>query len=339
MMVDDERAPEARGAVSEAIPRSYWYSWQFLGTFAAIILAKDAGSGGFSLAAPVLNAINREIGPDPDITWVSLSWTLTQGISTLVVGRMSDVFGRRWIFVISCLLGTVGAIWASQAGTVKQLIGATVMLGLAGGVQISYFWIISEIVPMRWRFIANAILYVFSFTSWIGPKISYDFYTKTAAGWRGSYYLLIALNGLSTLLFFLCYHPPSFKQLHRGTALFHLLKTFDWTGLVLYTASFTCFLIGLNWGGGRYAWDSPQVLGTLISGILGLCAFEAFETSLPRWFPGVTPFVEVHFFTNIPLLAITGMTCVAGSAYYGIASVWPKANEQSAGNTNLRLEF
>lgn len=323
MMVNDERAPEARGAVADTVPRSYWYSWQFVGTFAAIILAKDAGSGGFSLAAPVLADINKQIGPDPDITWVSLSWTLTQGVSTLVVGRMSDIFGRRWIFIIASLLGTAGAIWASQANSVKQLVGATVMLGLAGGVQISYFWIISEIVPMRWRFFANATIYLFSFTSWLGPKISYDFFTKTPVGWRGAYYLLVALNGLSTILFYLCYHPPTFKMLHRRTALFHLLKTFDWVGLVLYTASFTCFLIGLNWGGGRYPWASPHVLGTMISGIVGLAIFGGFEVFLPRWFPTVIPFVPMHFFTNIPLLAITGMTCVAGSAYYGIASVWP----------------
>lgn len=323
MLVDDDRAPEARGAIAYAIPKSYWYSWEFIGTFAAIIMAKDAGSGGFSLAAPVLASINQEIGPDPDITWVSLSWTLTQGISTLVVGRMSDVFGRRWIFIVASLLGTAGAIWASQAQSVNQLIGATVMLGLAGGVQISYFWIISEIVPMRWRFAANATIYMFSFTSWLGPKISYDFFTKTAVGWRGAYYLLVALNGLSTLLFYFCYHPPTFKMLHRRTALFHLLKTFDWAGLVLYTASFTCFLIGLNWGGGRFPWASAEVLGTMISGLGGLAIFVAYEIWLPRQFKNITPFVEMHFFTNIPLLAITGMTCVAGSSYYGLASVWP----------------
>ncbi|KAL2825105.1 fungal trichothecene efflux pump [Aspergillus pseudoustus] len=322
-MVNDDRAPEARGATTDTIPRSYWYSWEFIGTFIAIILAKDAGSGGFSLAAPVLNDINREIGPDPDITWVSLAWTLTQGISTLIVGRLSDVFGRRWIFVSASALGTAGAIWASQATSVKQLIGATVLLGLAGGVQISYFWIISEIVPMRWRFIANAILYVFSFTSWLGPKISYDFFTETDVGWRGSYYLLVALNGLSTICWWAFYHPPTFKMLHRRQALFKLLLSFDWLGLLLYTASFTCFLIGLNWGGNKYPWGSAEVLGTMISGLVGLFLFIGFEMWLPSYTKAITPFVEIHFFTNLPLMAITGMTCVAGSTYYGWASVWP----------------
>lgn len=323
MQTDENRAPEARGAMSDAIPRSYWYSWEFIGTFAAIILAKDAGSGGFSLAAPVLASINREIGPDPDVTWVSLSWTLTQGVSTLAIGRLSDIFGRRWIFIVASLLGTIGAVWASQAQSIQQLIGATVMLGLAGGVQISYFWIISEIVPMKWRFMANAVVYACSFTSWLGPKISFDFFTKTAVGWRGSYYLLIALNGGSTALFYLCYHPPTFKMLHRRTALRNLVMTFDWAGLLLYTASFTSFLIGLNWGGGRYPWASREVLCTTIAGICGLVLFVLYELWLPRYWKTVIPFVEMHFFTNMPLMAITGMTCVSGSAYYGMASVWP----------------
>lgn len=323
MLLDDERAPEARGAFADSLPRSYWYSWQFLGTFVAIILAKDAGSGGFSLAAPVLASINAEIGPDPGVTWVSLAWTLTQGISTLVVGRLSDVFGRRWIFVVFSVIGTAGAIWASQAQSIKQLIGATVLLGIAGGVQISYFWIISEIVPMKWRFAANSFIYVCSFTSWLGPKISYDFFTQTAAGWRGSYYLLVALNGLSTILFWLCYHPPTFKMLHRRSALMNLLKTFDWIGLVLYTGSFVAFLIGLNWGGSSYPWGSAHVLGTLIGGMVGLGVFVGYEIWLSRRFKSVVPFVPMHFFTNLPLLAITGMTCISGSSYYGLASVWP----------------
>jgi hypothetical protein len=73
MLVDTERTPEARGLNIEDVPRSYWFSARFLGSFLAVILAKDAGSGGFSLAAPILTSINHDIGPSPNITWVSLS--------------------------------------------------------------------------------------------------------------------------------------------------------------------------------------------------------------------------------------------------------------------------
>ncbi|OAP57920.1 hypothetical protein AYL99_08658 [Fonsecaea erecta] len=323
MLVDDERAPEARGTTEDAIPRSYWYSARFLGTFTAIILSKDAGSGGFSLAAPLLSNINAEIGPDLDITWVSLSWTLTQGISTLLVGRLSDLFGRRWIFILGNLIGTIGAIFASQAQTVKQLIGATVLLGIAGGSQISYFWTISEIVPMRWRYVANAFIYVCSFTTWLGPKIAYSFQTETTVGWRGCYYLLIALNGLATICYWAFYHPPTFKMLHRRTALKEMIVSFDWLGLILYTAGFTVFLMGLTWGGGRYPWSSSYVIGSLVAGAVGLVLFVLWDIWLPRRSQRTIPLVEMHFFKNFQLMAITGMTCVAGSTYYGFSSVWP----------------
>lgn len=51
--------------------------------------------GGFGLAAPNLALINAELGPDPNITWVSLVYTLTLAIGLLLVGRLSDLFGRR----------------------------------------------------------------------------------------------------------------------------------------------------------------------------------------------------------------------------------------------------
>ena len=45
------------------------------------------GVGGFALAAPNLGVINADIGPDPNIVWVSLVYTLTLAVGLLMVGR------------------------------------------------------------------------------------------------------------------------------------------------------------------------------------------------------------------------------------------------------------
>jgi hypothetical protein len=83
------------------LPAGYYRSSFFLGTMFAVGIGLTAAVGGFGLAAPALALINSEIGPDPNINWVSFVYTLTLSISLLLVGRMSDLFGYS---VFSCTL-------------------------------------------------------------------------------------------------------------------------------------------------------------------------------------------------------------------------------------------
>jgi hypothetical protein len=79
----------------KTLPKNYFYSPSFLGTMTATGIGLAAAVGGFGLAAPNLALINSDIGPDPNIGWVSLVYTLTLAIGLLLVGRLSDLFGRR----------------------------------------------------------------------------------------------------------------------------------------------------------------------------------------------------------------------------------------------------
>jgi hypothetical protein len=77
------------------LPKGYFRSSFFLGTMMATGLGLAAAVGGFGLAAPNLALINQEIGPDPNITWVGLVYPLTLAVGLILVGRLSDLFGRR----------------------------------------------------------------------------------------------------------------------------------------------------------------------------------------------------------------------------------------------------
>jgi hypothetical protein len=80
---------------SDSLPKGYYTSFKFLGTMLATGLGLASAVGGFGLAAPALGLINAEIGPDPNLVWVPLSYTLTLAIGLILVGRLSDLFGRR----------------------------------------------------------------------------------------------------------------------------------------------------------------------------------------------------------------------------------------------------
>jgi len=50
------------------------------------------------------------------------------------------------------------------------------------------------------------------------------------------YYLLIILNGLTALAYFLFYFPPNFHAKHAGISKWELVKDFDYVGTFLYLA-------------------------------------------------------------------------------------------------------
>ncbi|KAK4896731.1 hypothetical protein LTR27_005325 [Elasticomyces elasticus] len=195
----DERVPEARGRDASAIDKSYWLSARFLGSMAAIGLGFCGGTGGYALVAPVLSDINEDLGPSPNIAWVGLVYVLTEAVFFLLVGRLSDIFGRRWFFITGSLIGLVGTIIGATAQSVNTLIGAEVLIGLAAAFQISFFWVICELVPVKWRYLANSYAYIVSIpTNPLAAKIAFSM-QKTPIKWRGSFIFMAGVNALSAL--------------------------------------------------------------------------------------------------------------------------------------------
>jgi MFS family permease len=164
-----------------------------------------SGVGGFALAAAILPVINADIGPSPYVIWVALAYTLTVSIGLLLVGRLSDIFGRRYFFISGSVLGLIGCIVCACAHTVGTVIGGTTLIGLGAASQISVVFVTAELVPVKHRFLANGFVYLWAtpFTG-MGPSISYAFLVHTGS-WRGCYYLIIALNAFAVLCWTLLY--------------------------------------------------------------------------------------------------------------------------------------
>lgn len=92
----------------DELPPGYFRSFTFIGSLMAIGMSFGCGVGGFGFVTPVLGFINADIGPDPNLAWIALSYLLTSSVGLLIVGRVTDIFGRRWWFVGGNAVGTLG---------------------------------------------------------------------------------------------------------------------------------------------------------------------------------------------------------------------------------------
>lgn len=229
--------------------------------------------------------INADLGNSPNIAWVATAWTLGSCIGFLLVGRVSDIFGRRYIVLGCTVLGLVGCIIGGTAQNVDMLIAASTCNGLAAAGQLSFGIFLGELVPnkMRGPIIAFVFMSAGPFAVF-GPTIARAFISDTAAGWRWSFYMGIIFSGLALLLNIVFYHPPTYNQLHvDGKTKRQQLMELDYIGIVLFVAGCVLFLIGLSWGGVAYPWVSGHVLGTLLSGVVTLVVFGIY---------GKAPFVS-----------------------------------------------
>jgi len=134
----------------------YYRSTFFLGSFMAIGFALLAGVSNFAFIAPLLGVINNDIGPDPNYVWISYIYNAAIAVAFPVVGRLSDIFGRRYFFIGGGVLGLIGAIVAATAKTIPVLIGGNVLLGLSTATQLSYHYVLGELVPTKYRYIATS---------------------------------------------------------------------------------------------------------------------------------------------------------------------------------------
>ena len=187
------------------LPKNYYFTPSFLGSMAGVFFGLMAGVGGYAVAAPILGIINADIGPDQNYVWVALVYSLTLAIGLTFVGRLSDIFGRRWFFIGGAFVAMIGAIVAGTAQSIPTLIGGETLIGLGASTQLSFPFAMGELVPMKHRFLGNAILYLSCFPfSGFGPAVANAVVLHSPAGWRTGYYLLVAIDGVS-LLCYVCF--------------------------------------------------------------------------------------------------------------------------------------
>lgn len=105
------------------------------------------------------------------------------------------------------------------------------LLGIATATQLSFHFVMGELVPMKYRYLGGACLYAFGYPgSGAGPAIATAFIKNYGPhAWRYTYWLLLAINGVALICWVLFYFPPTFHQKHKRDVddIWYWIKHFD----------------------------------------------------------------------------------------------------------------
>lgn len=77
-----------------------------------------------------------------------------------LVGRLSDIFGRRYFLIGGQTFGLIGALICATAKNIPTVIAGTVLVGLAGAVQLTFTFVIAELVANKDRAKVDACLFL-----------------------------------------------------------------------------------------------------------------------------------------------------------------------------------
>ncbi|ROT39089.1 MFS general substrate transporter [Sodiomyces alkalinus F11] len=325
-MSDSDNEVVGYETTSDELPKGYFRSRFFIGTMLATGVGLWAGTAAFAYAAPILTQINQDLGPDPRYTWISLVYNAALAVCLAPVGRLSDIFGRRYYFIGGALLAVIGSIICATATSIPALIGGNVFLGVASATQLSFHFVVGELLPMKYRYVGNGLMYFFAVAgSGVGPSVAYAFIDRhPSVGWRGVYWFLLAINALGLALWTLFYFPPTFQKKHQSdgedkSSIWYWVRQFDYVGTFLACAGLVVFLLGLSWGGAVYPWASAATISTIVIGFLTLVAFVLWEIYAPI----KEPLVPMHLFKNTEWVAAIVLLGLGAGVYYAFAIIWP----------------
>ncbi|KAI0169998.1 putative siderophore iron transporter [Hypoxylon sp. FL1284] len=318
---DDDASSIRSEALGDNLPKGYFYSIGFLGATAGFSLSTISAFIFLLLPTNVLTYINADIGPSPYISWVNIARTLSLSFTYTILGRLSDLFGRRWFFIGGNVVALIGIIVCSVAQNVDTLIVGSAIYGLGETVQLSFNVAIGELVPNKHRPMVLSLIFATNAPiAGIGPMIARAVLENPNMGWRWCYYLNIIVVSVAIVLLFLFYHPPTFDLLHERKTKMQLLKKLDYAGIFMWTAGLTLVLMGVSWGGTIYPWDSAATISSLVLGVVLLVVLFVYEGFAKLEYPAI----PVQFFANRGFISLVACATVATMSYYSAVLLWPQ---------------
>jgi EmrB/QacA subfamily drug resistance transporter len=231
--------------------------------FVGLMLGMLVAAVSQTIVSPAMPVIVSELGGIEHYSWIATSALLVSAVTVPVIGKLSDVYGRRGFYIAGLVVFMLGSILAGAAQGFWWLVAARAVQGFGMGTIMPLSQtIIGDIISARERGrYMGYIGAVFGVASIAGP-LAGGWITDNFS-WRWLFYVNLPF-GVAALAFILAYlHIPHVPRRHK----------LDYAGFVALPIALVAVLLATTWGGTTYPWDSWQIVSLYAAGVVVLIGF------------------------------------------------------------------
>jgi EmrB/QacA subfamily drug resistance transporter len=239
-------------------------------------------------------------------TWVSTAYLLTSTVTVPIYGKLSDIFGRKPIFLFGVVIFLIGSALSGASQSMDQLIAFRAFQGIgAGALMPIAIAIVGDLFTPRergkWQGVTGG---VWGLSAIVGPTLG-GWITQNST-WRWVFYVNVPIGIVAMLV--LIFLMPTLRGKARQVSI-------DYIGAALLVLGTVPLMLGFTWAGTQYDWLSPQIIGLFVGSAIVLTIFVVYQAWLER--RGGQPIIEPSLFKNSIFSVSTVITVIFGMGLFG----------------------
>jgi EmrB/QacA subfamily drug resistance transporter len=275
----------------------------FVGVMLSVFLAAMEST----VVATAMPKVVESLGGVHIYSWVFSGFLLTSTVTMPLWGRLSDLFGRRGVYLTGLVVFLLGSALSGLAQDMTQLIAFRMVQGLgAGSLMTLGMTIIGELYGLEQRArMQGYVSAMWGVASLLGPLLG-GLLTDLAS-WRWVFYINVPFGAVAIGL--LAGALPDAGLRRR--------PQFDYAGVVLFTTGISALLVGILEAGRVGVWTGLDVMVPLAIAAVTLAAFVPVEQRAPE------PIVPFRLFRHRMVFAASLNGFLSGMAMFGAISYVP----------------
>ena len=297
------RDTAASGARPSSVPG--FTQRQLVTVLGSLIVAVFLSTLDTTIVSTALPTIAGQFNAFESFAWVGTAYIVTATIAAPLLGKLSDLFGRRPVFQATMGIFFLGSLLCGLAQSMGQLIAFRAVQGLGGGaIQALAFSILGDILPPRerGRYIGYFTI-AFATAALAGPLVGGTIVDH--ASWRWIFFVNLPLVGVATIGTHITLRLPFTRREAR----------IDWLGAAFLSGGLALLMLGLEEG--KNGWGRGNVIGFLVGAGVLLVAFVGQERRAAE------PMIPLRLFRNRVVLACCMLGFLAGGVSYGAQNFLP----------------
>ncbi|MFB7617609.1 MFS transporter [Kitasatospora sp. NPDC056181] len=296
-----DRSPASEPGPPEAAVPRLWVP------ISALLLAMLLAALDQTIVSTALPTIVSDLGGLEHLSWVVTAYMLASTAATPLWGKLGDMYGRKRFFQASIVIFLLGSVLCGIAQNMGELIAFRALQGLGGGgLMVLSQAIVGDLVSPRDRGKYQGLFgAVFGVTSVLGPLLGGLFVDNLS--WRWVFYINLPIGVVALVVIAAVLHGTEVKRRHR----------IDYLGTVLIASVATCLVLMTSLGGTTWEWNSWQIVGLGVLGLVLLVAFVLVERAAAE------PVLPLRLFRSRTFSLVAVISFVVGFAMFGALTYLP----------------